>query len=339
VNDVLLRALAGEPTPYTPVWFMRQAGRYQAEYRRLRERYTLPEIVREPELAARVTLLPVQNLGVDAAILFADLTTPLPGMGVAVELVEGKGPVIGQPIRSRDDLGRLRPLEPERDVPFVLEAIRLLKKELDVPLIAFAGAPFTLASYLVEGGASRRYLEVKRFLYHDPEGFARLLERLAEGMAAYLKAQAAAGADVLMVFDSWVGQLTRRDYRRHALPATRRLFAELEATGRPTLYFGTGAMHLLELMHQAGPRALGIDAATPLAWARERLGATPVQGNLDPAYLFAPKPRLLAEVDAILEENMGRPGHVFNLGHGILPGTPEAQVRAVVERVHERTGA
>ena len=339
MNDVFLRALAGRPTPYTPVWFMRQAGRYQPEYQKLRERYTLPEIVRTPELAVEVTLLPVRKLGVDAAILFADLTTPLPGMGISLELVEGKGPVIERPVRSQEDLARLRPLEPEQDVPYVLEAIRILKRELDVPLIAFAGAPFTLASYLVEGGASRRYLEVKQFMYRDPEGFGRLLGLLADSMARYLKAQAEAGADVLMVFDSWVGQLTRRDYRRHVLPATHRLFVELADAGRPTIYFGTGTMHLLELLKQAGPEALGLDAVTPLAWARERLGATPVQGNLDPAYLFAPRDRLLAEVDAILEENMGRPGHVFNLGHGILPGTPEANVAGVVERVHERTGA
>ncbi len=338
MNDVLLRALAGQPTPYTPVWFMRQAGRYQPEYRKIRERHSLPEIVREPELAARVTLLPVEKLGVDAAILFADLTTPLPGMGVAVELVEGRGPVIERPFRTREDLQRLRPLEPERDVPYVLEAIRLLKAELNVPLIAFAGAPFTLASYLVEGGASRRFLETKRFLYRDPEGFAELLSRLAEGMAAYLKAQAEAGADVLMVFDSWVGQLPRRDYATSVLPPTRRLFAALAASRKPTIYFGTGTMHLIEWMKQAGADALGLDAATPLDWAREQLGPTPVQGNLDPAYLFAPRGRLLAEVDAILEENLGRPGHVFNLGHGILPQTPEENVAAVVAHVHERTG-
>ena len=336
MNDVLLRALKGEPTPYTPVWFMRQAGRYQPEYRRLREQYTIEEIVENPELTTYVTLLPVKKLGVDAAILFADLSTPFAGLGFPTRLVEGKGPVVEAPIESPDDLKRLRPFSPEEAVPYVLEAIRLLKAELEVPLIGFAGAPFTLASYLIEGGPSKNFVKTKRFLYHHPEAFEALLLHLAQAMAAYLKAQAEAGADVLMVFDSWVGRLTRDDYEAHVQRPTAALFAELGGL-RPVIHFGTGTQHLLELMKEAGGTALGVDATTPLDEARERLGETPVQGNLDPALLFAPKERLLAGAERVLEANMGRPGHVFNLGHGILPGTPEENVRRLVDYVHERT--
>ena len=336
MNDVLLRALKGEPTPYTPVWFMRQAGRYQPEYRRLREKYTIEEIVENPELTTYVTLLPVKKLGVDAAILFADLSTPFAGLGFPTRLVEGKGPVVEKPIQSPDDLKRLRPFSPEEAVPYVLEAIRLLKAELEVPLIGFAGAPFTLASYLIEGGPSKNFVKTKRFLYHHPEAFEALLLHLARAMAAYLKAQAEAGADVLMVFDSWVGRLTRDDYEAHVQRPTAALFDELGGL-RPVIHFGTGTQHLLELMKEAGGTALGVDATTPLDEARERLGETPVQGNLDPALLFAPKERLLAGAERVLEANMGRPGHVFNLGHGILPGTPEENVRRLVDYVHERT--
>jgi len=338
VNDVFLRALRGEPTPYTPVWFMRQAGRYQAEYRKIRERYTLPEIVRQPELTARVTLLPVEKLAVDAAILFADITTPLPGLGVDVELVEGKGPIIERPVQTPADVERLGSFDPEGDTPFVLEAIAILKRELKVPLIGFAGAPFTLASYLIEGGPSKHYIRLKRFMYTEEAAWHRLMDTLARAMAHYLEAQARAGADALMVFDSWIGRQSRRDYRRYVLPHMRTLFEALERTGKPTIHFGTGTMHLLELIQEAGGSAIGIDSTTPLGWARARLGKTPVQGNLDPTVLFAPREVVEREVKAVLEDNLGQPGHVFNLGHGILPGTPEANVAYVVDLVHERTG-
>jgi len=336
VNDVLLRALRGEPTPYTPVWFMRQAGRYQAEYRKLREQYTIEAIVQNPELTTYVTLLPVEKLGVDAAILFADLSTPFSGLGFPTKLVEGKGPVVENPIRSPGDLKRLREFSAEEETPYVLEAIRMLKAELEVPLIGFAGAPFTLASYLIEGGPSKHFVATKRFMYHHPKAFEALLSHLARAMAAYLKAQAQAGADVLMVFDSWVGRLTQEDYATYVRRPTAMLFKELEGL-RPTIHFGTGTNHLLELMKEAGGDAIGVDTTTPLDEARERLGGTPVQGNLDPARLFAPEEVLLAGVDQVLEANLGRPGHIFNLGHGILPGTPEENVRRVVEHVHERT--
>lgn len=335
VNDLILRAARGEPTPRPPVWFMRQAGRYQKAYRKLRERYTLPEIVRNPEVCAEVTLLPVRELGVDAAILFADITTPLYGMGVDLSLVENKGPVIHNPVRDERGVEALRPLVPEEAVPFILETIRILKRELPVPLIGFAGAPFTLASYLVEGGASRRFLRVKALMYGEEALWHRLMEKLTEAMARYLRAQAEAGADLLQVFDSWVGALSPADYRRYVKPHMERLFQKLRPAGVPVIHFGVGTMGLLEDMKEAGGDVLGLDHHTPLPWARALLGATPVQGNLDPAVLLAPKGVIRREVQRILEENGGKSGHIFNLGHGIVPETPEENVRYVVELIQE----
>lgn len=335
VNDLILRAARGEPTPRPPVWFMRQAGRYQKTYQEIRKRYTLPEIVQTPEVCAQVTLLPVEELGVDAAILFADITTPLYGMGVGLDLVEGKGPVIHRPIRDAKGVEALRPLEPEEAVPFVLKTIRLLKRELKVPLIGFAGAPFTLASYLVEGGPSRHFKEVKAFMYREEALWHQLMERLTEAMARYLRAQAEAGADLLQVFDSWVGALSPADYRRYVKPHMARLFQRLKPLGVPVIHFGVGTMGLLKEMQEAGGDVLGLDHHTPLPWAREVLGDVPVQGNLDPVVLFAPKEVVRREVGRILEENASRPGHIFNLGHGILPGTPVENVRYVVELLKE----
>lgn len=335
VNDLILRAARGEPTPRPPVWFMRQAGRYQKAYRKLRERYTLPEIVRNPEVCAEVTLLPVRELGVDAAILFADITTPLYGMGVDLSLVENKGPVIHNPVRDERGVEALRPLVPEEAVPFILETIRILKRELPVPLIGFAGAPFTLASYLVEGGPSRRFLRVKALMYGEEALWHRLMEKLTEAMARYLRAQAEAGADLLQVFDSWVGALSPADYRRYVKPHMERLFQKLRPAGVPVIHFGVGTMGLLQDMKEAGGDVLGLDHHTPLPWARALLGATPVQGNLDPAVLLAPKGVIRREVQRILEENGGKSGHIFNLGHGIVPETPEENVRYVVELIQE----
>ena len=335
VNDLILRAARGEPTPRPPVWFMRQAGRYQKAYRKLRERYTLPEIVRNPEVCAEVTLLPVRELGVDAAILFADITTPLYGMGVDLSLVENKGPVIHNPVRDEKGVEALRPLVPEEAVPFILETIRILKRELPVPLIGFAGAPFTLASYLVEGGPSRRFLRVKALMHGEEALWHRLMEKLTEAMARYLRAQAEAGADLLQVFDSWVGALSPADYRRYVKPHMERLFQKLRPAGVPVIHFGVGTMGLLEDMKEAGGDVLGLDRHTPLPWARALLGATPVQGNLDPAVLLAPKGVIRREVQRILEENGGKSGHIFNLGHGIVPETPEENVRYVVELIQE----
>ena len=337
MNDVFLRAARGEATEYTPVWFMRQAGRYQPEYRKIRERYTLPEIVRHPEVTAEVTLMPVQNFGFDAAILFADITTPLYGMGFELDIVEGKGPVIHNPVSTADDVGRIREFDPGESTPFVLEAIRILKGELPVPLIGFSGAPFTLASYLVEGGPSKNFVKVKSLMYSRPAAWRELMEKLTSAMASYMRAQVEAGADALQVFDSWVGRLTRYDYETYVAPYMRRLFAELAGLGVPVIHFGTQTMHLLTSMAAAGGDVMGVDTATPLDWARDRLGARPVQGNLDPTLLFAPADVLERGVEAVLSANAGRPGHVFNLGHGVLPGTPTAAVARAVELVHEKS--
>ncbi len=334
MNDVFLRAARGEATPYTPVWFMRQAGRYQPEYRKIRERYTLPEIVRHPEVTAEVTRLPVRQFGFDAAILFADITTPLYGMGFDLDIVEGRGPVIHNPIDTAEDVRRIHLFSAEAHTPFVLEAVRILKRELEVPLIGFAGAPFTLASYLIEGGPSKNFVKVKGFMYAEEEAWNLLMRTLTNAMVEYLSAQAAAGADALQVFDSWVGRLTRHDYERYVAPHMRRLFEALKPLGVPVVHFGTQTMHLLSPMAEAGGDVIGVDTTTPLDWARDRLGTRPVQGNLDPTLLFAPEPVLARGVEAVLSANAGRPGHIFNLGHGILPGTPPDAVRRAVELVH-----
>ena len=337
MNDIFLRAARGETTPYTPVWMMRQAGRYQPEYRKIRERHTLPEIVRNPELTTEVTLLPIRQFGMDAAILFADITTPLYGMGFDLDIVEGRGPIIHNPIDSADDVRRIHLFSAEAHTPFVLEAIRMLKGELEVPLIGFAGAPFTLASYLVEGGPSRNFVKVKSFMYAEEEAWHLLMKALTNAMIEYLSAQARAGADALQVFDSWVGRLTRYDYERFVAPHMERLFQGLAGLGVPVIHFGTQTMHLLASMASAGGDVIGVDTTTPLDWARDRLGSRPVQGNLDPTLLFAPDAVLERGIEAVLAANAGRPGHVFNLGHGILPGTPPDAVRKAVDWVHEKS--
>ncbi len=337
MNDTFLRAARGQPTEYTPVWFMRQAGRYQPEYRKIRERYTLPEIVRHPEVTAEVTLLPVRQFGFDAAILFADITTPLYAMGFDLDIVEGRGPVIYNPITQAADVARVAPFSAEEGTPFVLEAIRILKGELEVPLIGFAGAPFTLASYLVEGGPSKNFIKVKSFMYSQADAWHDLMDRLATAMSEYLRGQAAAGADALQVFDSWVGRLPRYDYETYVAPHMQKLFASLTGLGVPVIHFGTQSMHLLSSMAAAGGDVIGVDTTTPLDWARDRLGSRPVQGNLDPTLLFAPPEALERGVEAVLSANASRPGHIFNLGHGILPGTPPEAVARAVELVHEKS--
>jgi len=337
VNDIFLRAARGEATEYTPVWFMRQAGRYQPEYRKIRERFTLPEIVRHPEVTAKVTLMPVQQFGFDAAILFADITTPLYAMGFDLDIIEGKGPVIYNPIAGPADIERIKPFDADSGTPFVLEAIRILKNELNVPLIGFAGAPFTLASYLVEGGPSKNFVRVKSFMYSQPQAWNRLLQKLSEAMYEYLRAQAAAGADALQVFDSWIGRLTRYDYETYVAPHMKWLFEKLATLGVPVIHFGTQSMHLLSSMAAAGGNVIGVDTTTPLDWARDRLGTRPVQGNLDPTLLFAPMEVLERGIDAVLSANAGRLGHIFNLGHGILPGTPPESVARAVELVHQKS--
>lgn len=319
---------------------MRQAGRYMAEYRALRERYSLLEICRQPELAAEVTLQPVEALGVDAAILFADILLPLIPLGAELEFVPGKGPVIHNPLRSAADLAGLRPVEVEQDLGFVLDAIRILRTSLpeETPLIGFAGGPFTTACYLIEGGGSRNYERAKSLMYADPDTWHALLERLAELTADYLLAQIEAGAQAVQMFDSWAGALAPQDYIEFAQPYSARVFDRLAETSVPTIHFGVNTATLLPLMREAGGSVIGADWRIPLDVAWKRIGEdVAIQGNLDPVALFAPQPVLKQRVHRVLNAAGGRPGHIFNLGHGILPGTPVENVAAVVETVHAFT--
>ncbi|MBI4772271.1 MAG: uroporphyrinogen decarboxylase [Chloroflexi bacterium] len=333
-----LRACRHQPADCTPVWFMRQAGRYMPEYRAIRAKHTLLEICAQPDLAAEITLQPVRALDVDAAILFADILLPLIPMGVRLEFAAGEGPLIHNPVRTPAGVAALRPVDPRESLGHVLEAVRLVRRELggDPPLIGFAGAPFTLASYLIEGGASRSYLRAKGLMYSDPATWHALLGKLARVVADYLVAQVEAGAQAVQLFDSWVGALSPDDYREYVLPHSRAVLQAAQAAGAPVVHFGTGTATLLPLMKQAGGDVIGLDWRTPLDWGWATLGPdTAVQGNLDPVALFAPLPELRRRVTGILARAGGRPGHIFNLGHGILPDTPVENVRAVVEMVHE----
>ena len=338
MNDRFLRACRREPVDRTPVWFMRQAGRYMAEYRALREKHTLLELCRTPELAVEVTLQPIRAIGFDAAILFSDLLIPLAPMGIPFDFQAGEGPVIQAPVRSAADVAVLRRIEPREELGMVLEAVRLLRRELEVPLIGFAGAPFTLASYAIEGGHSTNFARTKGLMYGEPATWHRLAGLLADVVADYLRAQVEAGAQAVQLFDSWIGALDEADYREFALPHVKRIFDGLADIDVPKIHFGTGTGHLLAAQREAGGTVIGVDWRTPLdeGWRRAGEGVA-VQGNLDPTLLFAPRERLLARVDDVLRRAAGRPGHVFNLGHGILPGTPVDAVRAVVDHVHERT--
>ncbi|MBM3469465.1 MAG: uroporphyrinogen decarboxylase [Armatimonadetes bacterium] len=335
--DRFLRACRREPTDCTPVWFMRQAGRYQKEYRALRTRHSMLELCGTPELCAQVTLLPVEQLGVDAAILFADIMLPLVGLGVPFDIVEGTGPVIGTPIRTGAQVDALRPLEPERDLPFVLEAIRLIRGEVRVPLIGFAGAPFTVASYLIEGRGTRDLPQTKGMLHGAPALWHRLMHRLTDATIAYLQAQVAAGAQAVQLFDSWVGALAPRDYEAAVMPHVQRLFGALTALNVPVIHFGTGTAGLLPLMARAGGDVIGVDWRIGLSDAWARIGDAGIQGNLDPASLLAPFEVAVEAAREILAQSAGRPGHIFNLGHGVLPQTPPDHLRRLVDLVHEHT--
>jgi uroporphyrinogen decarboxylase len=314
---------------------MRQAGRYMAEYRALRAKHSLLELVRTPELAVEVTLQPIRAFPLDAAILFSDLLVPLAPLGLPFDFQQGEGPVIEKPIASADDVAALRRFDPREELGTTLEAIRLLRRELSVPLIGFAGAPFTLASYAIEGGRSSHFAKTKALMYEHPATWHKLAALLADIVSDYLRAQAEAGAQALQLFDSWVGALDEADYRELVLPHVKRIFDGLEDIGVPKIHFGTGTGHLLAAQRDAGGSVIGIDWRTPLDEGWRRVGeGVAVQGNLDPTLLFAPRDRLLARVDDVLRRAGGRPGHVFNLGHGILPGTPPSAVLAVVEHVH-----
>jgi uroporphyrinogen decarboxylase len=337
MNDRFLRACRREPVDVTPVWFMRQAGRYMAEYRLIRERHSLLEICYQPELAAEVTLQPVRALGVDAAILFADILLPVIPLGLGLEFAKGEGPVIGKPVRTMDDVRALKPVHPEADLGYVMEAIRILRRELNgTPLIGFCGAPFTVASYMIEGGSTREFLKTKTMMYSAPEVWHALMEKLSQVLAEYLVAQIRAGAQAVQVFDSWVGSLSPQDYESYVLPYSQRVLQAASAENVPVIHFGTNTTTLLPLMKRAGGDVIGLDWRLPLDDGWRLLGQdVAVQGNLDPALLFAPLPEIKKRVQDILRRAGGRPGHIFNLGHGILQHTPVENVRAVVDMVHE----
>lgn len=337
--EVFLRACFSQPTEYTPVWFMRQAGRYLPEYRAIRSQLSLLEICRRPEVACEVTLQPLRRLGVDAVILFADILLPLVPMGLGLSFRRGEGPVIEQPIRTTKDIARLRELDPESDLGYVLETVRLVRRELGgkVPLIGFSAAPFTLASYAIEGGSSRNFVLTKTLMYSEPQAWQALMAKLAASIGRYIASQIKAGAQAIQLFDSWVGCLSPDDYRRYVLPYTAKaLELGRRADGRvPIIHFGTDTATLLELMAEAGGQVIGIDWRIPLDLARSRLPGRAIQGNLDPCALLGSLEELKAQVRDILRRAAGRPGHIFNLGHGVLPQTDPDRLKAVVDLVHE----
>ena len=330
-----LAAARREPVDTTPVWMMRQAGRSLPEYRALRERYSLLDIVAEPDLCAEVTLQPVRRLGVDAAVMFADIMLPLRGMGVEFDLVEGVGPVIARPIRSPADVERLRVPEGEEAAPQVVTSVRRVVAASPVPVVCFSGAPFTLASYLLEGRPSRDFSLAKRFMYSEPEAFQRLLGKLAATMSGYLAAQVRAGAGAVQIFDSWVGALAPDDYESRIAPHTAVIFRALEPLGVPRIHFGTGTAALLEAIAATGPDLVGLDWRVRLDEGWRRVGhELGVQGNLDPAVLLGPAELVRRQAQDVLRRAGGRPGHVFNLGHGVLPETPLENLQLLVETVH-----
>ncbi|MEU2234592.1 MULTISPECIES: uroporphyrinogen decarboxylase [Streptomyces] len=337
-DSAFLKACRREPVPHTPVWFMRQAGRSLPEYLKVREGIPMLESCMRPELVTEITLQPVRRHKVDAAIYFSDIVVPLKAIGIDLDIKPGVGPVVADPIRTRADLARLRDLTPE-DVHYVTEAIGMLTEELgDTPLIGFAGAPFTLASYLVEGGPSRSHEHTKALMYGDPQLWADLLDRLAEITSAFLKVQIEAGASAVQLFDSWVGALAPADYRRSVMPASTKVFDAVAGYGVPRIHFGVGTGELLGLMGEAGADVVGVDWRVPLDEAARRVGpGKALQGNLDPAVLFASTEVVEAKTDEVLAAAKDLEGHVFNLGHGVMPAMDPDALSRLVEYVHTRT--
>ena len=336
-EPLLVRAARMERTDRTPMWFMRQAGRVLPEYREVRRRHGLLDICRSPELASTVTLQPVARFDVDAAIIFADIVTPLVGIGVGVDIVEKVGPVVDSPIRSKSDLECLRKLHPDEDLPYMMESLRLVRAELpeEKALIGFSGAPFTLATYLIEGGPSRNYAMTKAMMYGEPDLWRELMSRLSDMVVAYLLAQVRAGAQVLQVFDSWVGWLSRRDYLEYVFPYTRRILRSVRECGAPVIHFATGAGGLTKTVKDGGADVVGLDWRIPLDEAWDSLGHVAVQGNLDPAVLLAPPAVIREQTRDVLERAGGRPGHIFNLGHGFLPQTPLDNIGHMMDSVRD----
>ncbi|MDI6103259.1 uroporphyrinogen decarboxylase [Actinoplanes sp. NEAU-A12] len=335
-DSPFVRACRGLSVPHTPVWFMRQAGRSLPEYRKIREGVGMLESCRRPELVTEITLQPVRRHNVDAAILFSDIVVPIAAAGIDLDIVAGTGPVVAEPVRTAADLGRLRPITPA-DVDFVTEAVKLLVAELGAtPLIGFAGAPFTLASYLIEGGPSRTYLKTKAMMYGEPDLWNALLARLAEITLTFLRVQADAGVSAVQLFDSWAGALSEADYRRYVMPHSANVLRGLLDLGVPRIHFGVGTAVLLEAMGEAGADVVGVDWRTPLDVAAKRIGPDrAVQGNLDPAILFAGLETVERETRRVLEQGRAAPGHVFNLGHGVMPETDPDVLTRLVALVHE----
>lgn len=338
INDTIIRAYQGEQTDYIPAWYMRQAGRSQPEYRELKEKYSLFDITHQPELCAYVTRLPVENYNVDAAILYKDIMSPLPAIGVEVEIKAGVGPVIYNPIRSYQDVERLGDIDPKRDVPYVLDTIRLLTEEqLEVPLIGFSGAPFTLASYMIEGGPSKNYSKTKALMYREPDTWFLLMEKLADMVITYVEAQIEAGAKAIQIFDSWVGSINASDYRIFIKPAMTRIFSELRKHQVPLIIFGVGARHLLLEWNDLPVDVIGLDWRTSVTEARE-MGVTKVlQGNLDPAILLTEWETIEKRTKAILDEGMNSGKYVFNLGHGVTPDVKPETLKKLTQFIHQYT--
>jgi uroporphyrinogen decarboxylase len=336
INDTFLRAARGEKTDHVPVWYMRQAGRSQPEYRAIKEKYSLFEITHQPELCAYVTRLPVEQYNVDAAILYKDIMTPLPAIGVDVEIKSGIGPVISNPIQSLADVEKLGEINPEEDVPYVMETIKLLTEEqLSVPLIGFSGAPFTLASYMIEGGPSKNYNKTKAFMYSEPKAWFALMDKLAEVVITYVKSQIKAGARAIQIFDSWVGALNVQDYRYYIKPIMHRIFSELKEEQVPLIMFGVGASHLAKEWHDLPLDVVGLDWRMQIKEARDLGIQKTIQGNLDPAILLSPWEVIEERAKAILDQGMEQPGYIFNLGHGVFPSVDPATLKRLTSFIHE----
>ena len=339
MNDTFLRACRGEKTEYTPVWFMRQAGRYLPEYQAVRGKVTFLELCHNPELCTEVTLQPIDIFGFDASILFSDILIPMEAMGLHLEFHEGRGPIFRDPVRSEKAVRDLLVPDPEETMPFVMETIRLLRKELKVPLIGFSGAPFTLATYLIEGGSSKVFLETKKMMFQEPKMYDALLSKITDCTSLYLQAQAKAGAQALQIFDSWAGILAPGDFKRFALPYVQSIISDLrKVTDVPIIYFANNGATLLDHSKNSGADVLGLDWRVNIKEAIDKVGDHAVQGNLDPISLFLPKEELEARIKRLLDDAKDARGHIFNLGHGIVPQTPPDQARIAVEAVHRFSG-
>ena len=334
---VFLKACRREPVPYTPVWIMRQAGRYMPEYQAIRGKTSFLGLCKTPELAVKVTLLPVDMLGVDAAILFSDILVPVEAMGMPLDFIEGKGPVLGNPVRSATELASLSVPEPEEKMPFVMEIIRTLRNELEgnVPLIGFSGAPFTLASYMVEGGTSKSFVWLKKMMYQAPDLYHSLMTMITDTVIKYLGAQVDAGAQALQLFDTWAGILSEYDYRKYAFPYTKRIFDTVKRDNIPVIHFINGCSSLIEAMKETGPDVIAVDWRISMKEARQRIGSGfAVQGNLEPTCLFLPEKEMEERIAMVLDEAGSEPGHIFNLGHGIMPQNTVKSAAHLVDTVH-----